>query len=241
MGYFFYTFVPLPEGSFSVYNAPMHLSREQLKKAGKRTLAVCAGVVAACSMALGSLASTPDELFSGVPSSSVVVAAQSTNEADSSDSAKRTESKKESRLRTWLKGVFFSQPSVVRGLVLLPFWALGKTLIALFSLLFTALSPVLQILLGVLLNAALLFGLFALLLKLLFPNLRWRDLFTKRTILLLAIGSVLLSVADMVLRQYWEDYRPISIAIKLGFALVILSLLCWRIFGKRSKAAAVAV
>jgi hypothetical protein len=75
------------------------------------------------------------------------------------------------------QGVFFSQPSVVRGLVLLPFWALGKTLIALFSLLFTALSPVLQILLGVLLNAALLFGLFALLLKLLFPNLRWGSVY----------------------------------------------------------------
>lgn len=216
------------------------VSTERIHKLGRRTLAVCVGVVAACSIALGSLASTPDELFSGVSPAAAVVAAQSSNETDSSGSAKRTESKKESRLRTWLKSVFFSQPSVVRGIVLLPFWAVGKVLLSLLSLLFTALSPVLQILLGVLLNAALLFGLFALLLKLLFPNLRWRDLFTKRNILLLAIGSILLSVADTVLRQYWEDYRPISIAIKFGFALVILSLLCWRIFGKRRKAAAVA-
>lgn len=214
-------------------------SAQRFQRLGKKTLAVCAGVVAACSMALGSLASTPDELFSGVPSSAVI-AAQSSNETDSSGSAKRTESKKESRLRTWLRGVFFSQPSVVRGIVLLPFWAVGKVLLSLLSLLLTALSPFLQVIFGVLLNAALLFGLFAILLKLLFPNLRLRDLFTKRNILLLAIGSILLSVADAVLRQYWEDYRPISIAIKLGFALVILSLLCWRIFGKRRKAAAVA-
>ena len=218
----------------------MHLSKEKLKKAGKKALAVCAGVVATCSMALGSLASSPDELFSGVPSAAVV-AVQSSNETDSSGSAKRTESKKESRFRSWLRGVFFSQPSVVRGIVLLPFWAVGKVLLTLFSLLFTALSPFMQMILGVLLNAALLFGLFAILLKLLFPNLRWRDIFTKRNILLLAIGSMLLSAMDTVLRAYWEDYRPISIAIKLGFALVILSLLCWRILGKRKKAAALAV
>ncbi len=218
----------------------MNLSREQLKKAGKKTLAVCAGVVAACSMALGSLASTPDELFSGVPSSAAVIVAQSANEANSSGSAQRTESKKESRLRSWLKSVFFSQPSVVRGIVLLPFWAVGKVLLSLLSLLFTALSPFLQVIFGVLLNAALLFGLFAILLKLLFPNLRLRDLFTKRNILLLTIGSILFSVADAVLRQYWEDYRPISIAIKLSFALVILSLLCWRILGKRRKISAIA-
>ena len=216
----------------------MKFSIEQLRRYGKKALAVCAGVVAACSIALGSLASTPEELFSGVvPVASVV--AQSASEEGPSKPAEKNESKKQSRFRGWLRSVFFSQPSVIRGLVLLPFWALGKTLIVLFSLLFTALNPVLQVLFGVLLNAALLFALFAILLKLLFPNLRWRDIFTKRNILLLAIGSVLLSVADTVLRAYWEDYRPISIAIKLGFALVILSLLCWRILGKRKKSAVV--
>jgi hypothetical protein len=213
-------------------------SAPQLQKLGKKTLAVCAGVVAACSMALGSLVSMPDELFSGVPPVTSV-AAQSASEESPAKPVEKDESKKQSRFRNWLRSVFFCQPSVVRGLLLLPFWALGKVLLTLFSLLFTALSPILQIILGVLLNAALLFGLFALLLKLLFPNLRWRDIFTKRNILMLAIGSVLLSAMDTVLRAYWEDYRPISIAIKLGFALVILSLLCWRILGKRQKAAVV--
>ena len=216
------------------------ISTPQLQKIGKKTLAVCAGVVAACSLALGSLASTPDELFSGVPAVVPVAVAQSAGDSAAQKSAEKTESKKQSRFRSWLNRVFFSQPSVVRGIVLLPFWAVGKVLLALLSLLFTVLSPILQILLGVLLNAALLFGLFALLLKLLFPNLRWRDIFTKRNILLLTIGSVLLSALDTVLRAYWEDYRPISITIKLGVALVILSLLCWRILGKRKKSVALA-
>jgi hypothetical protein len=92
---------------------------------------------------------------------------------------------------------------------------------------------VLQSLLGVVLNAALLFGLFLIVLKLLFPNLRLRDFLTKRNILLFTIGSLVLSATDAILRAVWEDYRPVSIAIKLVVGLLILSLLCWRIFGKR--------
>lgn len=219
----------------------MKLSTERFLRIGKQTLAVCAGVAAACSIALCSLASTPNELFSGVSPTAPVVAMQVAEEPSCSGKVKKTERSIGGRLRGWLRGVFFQQPSVVRGIVLLPFWAAGKALLSLLSLLFTALSPVLQLLLGILLNAALLFGLFALLLKLLFPNLRWRDLFTKRNILLLAIGSLLLSVADTILRAYWPDYRPISIVLKLGFGLIILSLLCWRILGKRRKPDAVAV
>ena len=218
----------------------MKFSAEQLQKIGKKTLAGAAGVVAVCSMALGSLVNSPEELLHGVPPVASVAAAQSADESCAPKPSKSAEPKKQSRFRRWLNSVFFCQPSVVHGIVLLPFWAVGKVLLTLFSLLFTALSPILQILLGVLLNAALLFGLFAILLKLLFPNLRWRDLLTKRNILLLAIGSLLLSAADTVLRTYWEDYRPISIAIKLGFALVILSLLCWRILSRRKKHAALA-
>lgn len=210
-----------------------YLSAEQLSRIGKRALAAAAGVVAACSLALGSLANSPDELFHGVPPVAPSAAMQSADETCPSDPAKSSESKKESRLRSWLRKVFFSQPSIVRGAVLLPFWAAGKVLLSLFSLLFIALSPVFQILLGVLLNALLLFGLFAALLKLLFPNLRLRELFTKRNILILTIGSIALSIADAVLRATWEDYRPISIAIKLGLGLLVLALLSWRIFGNR--------
>ena len=211
------------------------ISTEQLRKIGKKALAAAAGVIAACSLALGSLASSPDELFQGVPPVAPAAVAQSADESCPSDPAKRGESKEESRLRSWLRKVFFSQPSVVRGVMLLPFWAAGKAMISLFSLLFTALSPVLQVLLGVLLNSLLLFGLFAVLLKLLFPNLRLRDLFNKRNILILVISSVLLAVTDAILRASWEDYRPISIAIKLGLGLLVLALLSYRFFGKRVR------
>jgi len=210
------------------------MTKEQLKKLGKRAAMTAAGLFAAASLALGGVVDLPEELFSGAPQAAHVVIC-APDQDDCTAEATSAEPAKKERLRDKLRRLFLSQPSVVRGVVLLPFWAVGKVLIALFSLLFVALSPVLQILLGVLLNALLLFGLFLIVLKLLFPNLRLRDLLTKRNIILLATGSILLSVADAILRTYWEDYRPISIAIKLGVGLIVLSLLCWRIFGKRIK------
>jgi hypothetical protein len=212
----------------------MNLTKANLKKLGKRAAMTAAGLLAAASLALGGVVDSPDELFSGAPQAAHVVICASDQNDCAAEAASAEPAKKE-RLRDKLRRLFLGQPSVVRGIVLLPFWAVGKVLITLFSLLFTALSPVLKIILGVLLNALLLFGLFLLVLKLLFPNLRLRDLLTKRNIILLSIGSILLSVADAILRTYWEDYQPISIAIKLMVGLIVLSLLSWRIFGRRIK------
>jgi len=201
---------------------------------GRQAVKTAAGLLAAISLALGGIVDSPAELFSGAPQPAHVVYCDAGAE-DCLSTATTSQTDPKERLRDKLRRLFLSQPSVVRGVVLLPFWAVGKVLIAFFSLLFAALSPVFQILLGVLLNALLLFGLFLIVLKLLFPNLRLRDLLTKRNIILLATGSILLSVTDAILRTYWDDYRPISIAIKLGVGLIVLSLLCWRIFGKRIK------
>jgi hypothetical protein len=209
----------------------MDFSKAKLKKFGKQAAATAAGLLAAFSLALGGMVDSPNELFSGAPQAAQVVLCASAQDDCVEETSPATPAKE--RLRDKLRRLFLAQPSIVRGVVLLPFWAVGKVLLTLFSLLFTALSPVLQILLGVVLNAALLFGLFLIVLKLLFPNLRLRDFLTKRNILLFTIGSLVLSATDAILRAVWEDYRPVSIAIKLVVGLLILSLLCWRIFGKR--------
>jgi hypothetical protein len=212
--------------SAAEYNFIMKLSNEQLKKLGKRAAAAAVGIVAALSLALGGVADSPDELFSGAPQSAHVIAAK----ADAMDTAAP---EKKPTLRDRLRRLFLSQPSVVRGIVLLPLWAAGKALIWLLSALFAALSPVLQVILGVLLNAALLFGVFALIYKLLFPDKKLRDFLTKRNVILFVSGAILLSLTDTVLRIFWEDYRPVSVAVKLVAGLVVLALLSWRIFGKR--------
>lgn len=199
----------------------------------KRKATVAAvGVTAACSIALASVAPNASELFNGIKQPETEISSATVSKRSPANSASAQPSRAD-RLRARLRGLFLAEPSILRGLILLPFWAAGKALLTLLSLLFSALSPVWQILFGVLLNALLLFGLFTLVYKLLFPNKRLRDLFTKRNIVLLAAGSLVLAAADVILRAFWEEYRPISVAVKLILALLVLSLLCWRIFGKR--------
>lgn len=210
----------------------MKISKGQLKKAGKRAAATAAGLLAAATLALGAVVDSPDKLFSGAPQAAQIVICASVQDECAPDDPAATPAKKE-RLRDKLRRLFLSQPSAIKGVVLLPFWVVGRILIGLSSLLFTALSPILQMILSVLLNALLLFGLFLVVLKLLFPNLRLWDFLTKKNILLLTAGSLLLSITDKILKTFWDDYRPISIAIKLGVALIVMSLLCWRMFGSR--------
>ncbi len=220
----------------AAYNQRMNNFRTKLKKHGKKAVAVGAGLIAACSLALGSLAASPDELFSGAPQDQQVVSAVAVSEDGKRSSGTVSPAAgKKLRFGDRLRMFFFAGPSVLRGALLLPFWALGKVLLSLLGLLFTALNPVWQVLLGVLLNAALLFGLFALIFKLLFPNKRLRDFLTRRNIVFLIAGAILLSLTDAILRAFWADYRPISIAIQLAVGLLVLALLCLRIFGKRIK------
>lgn len=213
----------------------MKASTDQLKKLGKKAAVTAVGLFAAVSLALGGVVDTPGDLFYGAPQAAQVVLCASVQDSCTSDAISPA---KRERLRDKLHRLFLSQPSIVRGIVLLPFWTVGKVMIAILSLLFTALSPVFQVILGVLLNALLLFGLFILVLKLLFPNLKLKDFLTKRNVILLIAGSLLLTLTDTMLKMFWEDYRPISIAIKLVTALIVLSLLCWRIFGRRNRSEA---
>ncbi len=204
-----------------------HSKKSKLKR---KAVATTAGVFAACSIAVASLTSSPSDLFGAS------VVAETQQVALSDERLLKTANPKPSaweRLRVRLRGIFFAQSSVARGLILLPFWTVGKLLILLLSALFGALSPVWQAALGVLLNALLIFGLFAGGYKLLFPNKKLKDFLTKRNIILLSAGSLVLAAADAVLRIFWDDYQPISLAIKLAVGLFLLILLSWRIYGKR--------
>ena len=81
------------------------------------------------------------------------------------------------RLRLWL----WNLPQVVRALVLLPAWCIGESAVWTFRLIGAGLSPIWSMLGSVLMEALLLFGLFALLYKLLFPHAKLGMLFQKKT------------------------------------------------------------
>ena len=127
-------------------------------------------------------------------------------------------------------------PAPVKGLVLLPLWTVGAIAnFALSSLLSLFMKVFGGSVLTFLFQFALIFGLFALALKLLFPNRKLKELLTKRNLLGMAVAALLLTTADMLLKTWYEPYEKVRSLILLVLALVLLSLLAWRILYKRKK------
>ena len=129
-----------------------------------------------------------------------------------------------------------SLPAPVKGLILLPLWTLGAIANYALSLLLSLFATIFGgSVLTFLFQFALLFGLFALALKLLFPNKKLKDLLTRRNLLWMAISALVLTSADMLLKTWYEPYAKIRALILLILALLLLSLLAWRILYKRKK------
>ena len=129
-------------------------------------------------------------------------------------------------------------PAPVKGLLLLPLWTVGAIANYALSLLLGLFAKVFGgSILTFLFQFALLFGLFALALKLLFPNKKLKDLLTKRNLLWMAVSALLLTAADMLLKTWYEPYAKVRSLILLVLALILLSLLAWRILYRRKKPA----
>ena len=129
-------------------------------------------------------------------------------------------------------------PAPVKGLILLPLWTVGAIANYALSLLLSLFVKVFGgSILTFLFQFALLFGLFALALKLLFPNKKLRDLLTKKNLLWMAVSALVLTAADMILKTWYEPYAKVRSLILLVLALILLSLLAWRILYKRKKPA----
>ena len=127
-------------------------------------------------------------------------------------------------------------PAPVKGLVLLPLWTIGAIANYALSLLLGLFAHVFGgSILTFLFQFALIFGLFALALKLLFPDKKLKDLLTRKNLLWMAASALVLTAADMILKTRYEPYARIRGLILLVLALVLLSLLSWRILYKRKK------
>ena len=135
-----------------------------------------------------------------------------------------------------LRERIISLPAPVKGLVLLPLWTVGAVANYALSLLLGLFARIFGgSILTFLFQFALLFGLFALALKLLFPGKKLRDLLTRRNLLLMAVSALVLTAADMLLKTWYEPYAKVRSLILLVMALVLLSLLAWRILYQRKK------
>ena len=118
-------------------------------------------------------------------------------------------------------------------------WLLGEGITLLVSaLLSTAGRPVLLGLISFALNLLVLFCITACGLKLLFPNKKLKELFTKKRIILMIVFALILTIADILMPLAFEEYNIWSLIIKTVLAAAATLVLILRKGRKRISAAA---
>lgn len=204
---------------------------EKRHKTAKKAAAGAAGVVAAASLLVNTAVTDPATLLKPVdqtaddPSHVLTV-----DGIEHRSYILETDQYEPFSLRERICLRIQSWPLAVRTLVLLPLWGIGEVLTVLLSALWK--SPIGQFLLHFLLEAALLIGLFALVWKLLFPNVPLRKLFSKKNLPWLIVGALLIVAADALLGVFWEQWKIWRIVLLAVVGFVVLLLLYRRILDK---------
>ncbi|NCB42425.1 MAG: hypothetical protein EOM59_07370 [Clostridia bacterium] len=146
------------------------------------------------------------------------------------------EAKKSNRFSDRLRNRLLSLPQSVRIIFVLPLWVLGWIVTSFGSLLWGGLfSPVAGIIASLLLNIGVIVGLFALTTKLLFPNIPFRKILSKKNIIPLVAVAVLVVALDAILPIYWEGYAVFSVFIKIVFPFSIVGIFVYRLKKVRSE------
>ena len=133
-----------------------------------------------------------------------------------------------------VRGWIIRLPVVVKSVFLLPLWALGSIPVTLGTAAVSALAPIWSQIVGVLLQAGILTGVFLGGYKLLFPKRKVKDLFKKRNFRWIALSAGAVSVANVVLTTAWTGWpaaRAIAMTV-VGFGALCL---LWHRLGRRGK------
>lgn len=130
------------------------------------------------------------------------------------------------RVRAWM----LKMPLAVRAVVLLPLWVVGEVSFAVVSALSAAAMTVPgQFLLSLAVQLGILAGIFALTWKLMSPKTPLREIFSNKRFPWLAVGALLVAVADLGLGIAFEQWTLIRIAVMAMVGFAVLSLLWARI------------
>ena len=196
----------------------------------KKAAAGVAAAVAAASIAVN-LTFEPDELtHSAAYLDSHTRMMQSGDIAEAEiEYTEPEELSRQDTLRTWL----IKLPVPVKALFLLPLWAIGAIPVAIGTAAFSAFSPIMARIFSFILNAGILFGVFCLVFKLLFPDKKISELLkNKKSRRWLLAGVIAVTGADLLLAQFWSGWSFVRVLLFIGVGFGVLCVLWKRICGK---------
>lgn len=196
----------------------------------KKVAAGVAATVAAASIA-ANLAFEPEELIHSaayLDSHTRIVQSSQLGEMEI-EYTEPEEPTRQDQLRTWLLRL----PVPIKALFLLPLWALGAIPVAIGTAALSAFSPVWAHILSFVLNAGILFGVFCLVYKLLFPDRKITELFkSKKNRRWLLLGVIGVTGVDLLLAQFWSGWSFVRVIVLVAAGFGILCLLWKRICGR---------
>lgn len=215
------------------------MKKEEKKKAGAAGAA--AAVVAAASVAVAGAFSSPAAILDDEDKPSAYVEraeAEESSPESSPDDTEDEEEKKKPGLKAAIRNKLLSLPLAVRTLLLVPMWAIGTGIIFLLGGLWSVLSPALGKVLGAVALAALVYGIIALGLKALFPNMPIKKLINRKTLPAVCIAGAVAAALDVILPLLFADYsnirsvvQTVLMTVVAGIAIVSLSA----IFSRRKR------
>ena len=151
-------------------------------------------------------------------------------DADVQDEEPAPEEAKKNGIKARLRAAVLSMPKWLRIVVVLPLWALGYALLLLGSFLYsTVLSPFAGVILSALIGIAAMVALFAVTAKMLFPDMPWRKILSKKNLAVLIVTGALLAAADVIVPRYYSGYPYVAAAVKLAAVLVVVNILLARL------------
>ena len=154
------------------------------------------------SLLLGSLFDSAQELKKEYPKTSKAVI-ESIDDYSKDD----LEENEKADFKQKIKNLIYRIPVKIRTVFFVPLWGLGNVLIYMFNLTFqTLIAPILHLLLSFVIQTLILLLVIGICIKILFPDLPWSKIFSRKMIIAVIIGSIFMSLCDFIIPYFWKDY-----------------------------------
>ena len=203
------------------------MADEKEKSTRRRAAAAAVAVAASASVVTNTLFTDPADLLqndAATPIVEVLDDGGSGDDGNSPDDAENEDGEEAAPgLRARMRQRILALPIGIRLVFVLPFWALGYGITAAATALWSAvLSPLLSSALTWVVLIALLVGAFGMTAKAIFPDMPWRKIFNKRSILAIILGGLLLGAADHLLPLVWTGYGHVAAIVRAVGSLLVL-------------------
>ena len=202
------------------------------RKSGKKiALGIAAGLTS-LSVLVGSVFDSSADLLEETPRDPKTVT--ETAKDLSGDSLQKKGLKQ--KAKAYFRSVIYRIPVKARTVLFAPLWLLGNiVLMAAETLYKILLAPIGSLILGFILQTLLLLGIVGICIKILFPDLPWSKIFSRKLVILVIAGSLFMSACDLLMPMIWEKYVLYRRLSRLIIGLIVILIVLRPFIKKKLK------